>query len=54
MNGITSTWLDSELCPACGTGVLITDDGTAAITQDCPACSWTATFDLAGQAGGRR
>ena len=54
MNGITTTWLASEPCPACGTGLHVTDDGTAAITQDCPACGWTTTFDRAGQSGGRR
>jgi uncharacterized protein (DUF983 family) len=54
MNGITITWLDSEPCPACGTGLLITDDGTSAITQDCPACGGTMTFDLSGQGGGSR
>ena len=53
MNGIATTWLDGEPCPACGTGLLITD-GTTAITQDCPACGWTATFDVAGQSGGGR
>src|SRR5262245_26080606 len=46
-----STWLDSDPCPACGSGLFVTDDGTAAVTQDCPACGWTTTFDLAGQSG---
>jgi uncharacterized protein (DUF983 family) len=54
MTGTTSTWLASEPCPACGTGLLITDDGTTAITQDCPACGWTAKFDRACQRGGGR
>jgi hypothetical protein len=49
-----STWLDGEPCPACGTGLHVTDDATSVMTQDCPACGWTATCDLAGQTGGRR
>ena len=52
MNGITTTWVDSEPCPACGTTLHVTDDGTTAITQTCPACGWTTTADLAGQCGG--
>jgi uncharacterized protein (DUF983 family) len=54
MTGITTTWLDSELCPACGTGLHLTDGGTTAITQHCPACGWTASYDMAGQSGGGR
>jgi len=50
----TSTWHDCEPCPACGTGLHVTDNGTATITQHCPACGWTTTADLAGQGGGGR
>jgi hypothetical protein len=50
----SSTWLDSEPCPACGTGLHYTDDGTPAITHYCPACGWTETSDLANQPGGSR
>jgi hypothetical protein len=53
MNAET-TWLADEPCPACGASLLLTDNGTPAIVQDCPACGWTVTGDLAGQAGARR
>ena len=51
MNVIPTTWLDSEPCPACGTRLHCTDDGTVAVTRDCPACGWTAVGDLASEAG---
>ena len=50
----TSTWRDSEPCPACVTGLHITDDGSGTVAQTCPACGWTASTDLASQAGGGR
>ena len=54
MNAIATTWLDTEPCPACGTGLHCTDDGTGAVTQECPACGWIAVGDLASQAGSSR
>jgi hypothetical protein len=51
---MTSTWLDSEPCPSCGTGLHLTDDGSSAVVHACPACGWTASNDLASQAGGSR
>jgi uncharacterized Zn finger protein (UPF0148 family) len=53
MNAAT-IWLADDACPACGTGLQVTDDGTATVICDCPACGWTATGDLAAQSGGRR
>jgi hypothetical protein len=53
MNAL-STWLDSEPCPRCGTGLHVRDGGTSAIRQDRPACGWTAIADTTGQAGDSR
>jgi len=50
----TTTWLDSEPCPACSTRLHITDDGSSTIAHTCPACGWSARSDLARQAGGSR
>jgi ribosomal protein L37AE/L43A len=50
--GVTTTWVDSEPCPACGAGLLIIDDGASAITWTCRACGWTVTGDLADHSGG--
>jgi hypothetical protein len=50
----TNTWLDSEPCPVCGTGLHCADDDRSVITQDCPACGWTAITDLASRTGGSR
>jgi len=43
MNAPT-TWRTGDPCPVCGTGLHSTDDGTAAVTQDCPLCGWSATW----------
>jgi ribosomal protein S27AE len=53
MNG-TATWLGHDNCPACGTGLHLTDDGTAVITWHCPACGFTLTSDLVGKSGVRQ
>jgi hypothetical protein len=50
----TATWLDTDHCPACRTGLHLTDDGTAVITWHCPACGWTDAADVAAQCGGSR
>ena len=38
----TTTWRTDDPCPVCGTGLHYADDGT--ITQDCPLCGWSATW----------
>ena len=39
------TWRTDDPCPVCGTGLHATDDGAvAAVTQDCPLCGWSATW----------
>ena len=43
MNAAT-TWRTDDPCPVCGTGLHYTDDGISAITQDCPLCGWSATW----------
>ena len=40
-------WLDTDPCPACGTALHVSDTGSAAISQDCPACGWTSITDMA-------
>jgi hypothetical protein len=54
MNTTTTTWIDSERCPACDTGLHCTDDGAGPVAQECPACGWTATSDLASSTRGSR
>ena len=44
MNPTATTWRTDDPCPVCGTGLHATDDGAAAITQDCPLCGWSATW----------
>jgi hypothetical protein len=50
----TTTWLDTDPCPACGATLHCTDRCGSTITRDCPACGWTASCDVASQAGGSR
>jgi hypothetical protein len=45
MNAPEVTWLCEEPCPACGTTLNLTDDGTGIIRQDCPACGFHAATD---------
>jgi uncharacterized Zn finger protein (UPF0148 family) len=42
-----ATWRTDDSCPVCGTGLHCTDDGTEIITQDCPVCGWSATWQAA-------
>jgi hypothetical protein len=46
-------WRTDDPCPACGTALHCTISQTI-VSQDCPACGWTASADLAAQAGGSR
>jgi endogenous inhibitor of DNA gyrase (YacG/DUF329 family) len=39
-----TTWRTDDPCPVCGTGLHTTDDGYAAVTQDCPLCGWSVTW----------
>ena len=39
-----TTWRTDDPCPVCGTGLHITDDGAAPVTQECPLCGWSATW----------
>ncbi len=48
-----ATWRTDDPCPACGTPLHATETPVT-VTQDCPACGWTATSDLSSQTGGRR
>jgi hypothetical protein len=50
----TATYLDSDSCPACGSGLHLADDGTAVISWHCAACGWAVTGDMEGQSGGSR
>ena len=43
-----TTWRTDDPCPVCGTGLHATDDGTGVITQDCPLCGWSATWQTTG------
>jgi endogenous inhibitor of DNA gyrase (YacG/DUF329 family) len=38
-----TTWRTDDPCPACGTGLHATDNGSD-IQQDCPLCGWSATW----------
>jgi predicted RNA-binding Zn-ribbon protein involved in translation (DUF1610 family) len=40
----STTWRTDDPCPVCGTGLIYTDDGKRFITQECPACGWTGTW----------
>jgi hypothetical protein len=46
----SATWRTDDPCPACGTP-LHCNTSQAVVTQACPACGWTASADLAAQAG---
>jgi len=52
MNPTAATWRTDDPCPVCGTGLHVTDDGTSAVTQDCPLCGWSAAWqaDVDGEA----
>jgi endogenous inhibitor of DNA gyrase (YacG/DUF329 family) len=41
------TWRTDVPCPACGTGLHGTDNGPEVVTQDCPRCGWSATWQAA-------
>ena len=49
---MNAVWLIDDRCPECGTSLHVTDGGGLTITQDCPACGWTATCDVGTPAGG--
>jgi uncharacterized Zn finger protein (UPF0148 family) len=42
-----ATWRTDDPCPVCGTGLHCTD-GTGVLTQDCPLCGWSATWQATG------
>jgi hypothetical protein len=37
-------WRTDDLCPACGTALILTDTATGISRQDCPACGWSVTW----------
>jgi hypothetical protein len=43
-----TTWRTDDPCPVCGTGLHATGDETEVITQDCPLCGWSATWQAIG------
>jgi ribosomal protein S27AE len=44
----TTTWRTDDPCPACGTGLLLTEDGAEIqLAQDCPLCGWSAIWQAA-------
>jgi hypothetical protein len=42
------TWRTDDPCPVCGTGLHATGDATGVITQHCPLCGWSATWQTTG------
>jgi endogenous inhibitor of DNA gyrase (YacG/DUF329 family) len=42
----TTTWRTDDPCPACGTGLHVTDTGRD-VRQDCPLCGWSVTWQSA-------
>jgi endogenous inhibitor of DNA gyrase (YacG/DUF329 family) len=38
-----TTWRTDDPCPVCDTGLHHTDTDTV-VTQDCPLCGWSATW----------
>ena len=41
-----TTWRTDDPCPVCATGLYTTDNGAAVITQCCPLCGWSATWQV--------
>ncbi len=48
-----TAFLYTEPCPVCGSAVHLTDTGTS-VTQVCPACGWTCTWELVATKAGSR
>jgi predicted RNA-binding Zn-ribbon protein involved in translation (DUF1610 family) len=48
-----NTFLDTEPCQACGTMLHLSDTGPS-VTQVCPACGWTRTWEPVAAPGGSR
>ena len=46
MSPPAARWRTDDPCPICGTGLHVTDDGISAVTQDCPLCGWSATWQV--------
>jgi ribosomal protein S27AE len=40
--GAITTWRTDEPCPACGSGLVLLDDGSPAIRWECRACGDTS------------
>ena len=47
MTGLAK-WRTDDPCPVCGTGLTATDDHDGhRVSQDCPLCGWSATWQAA-------
>ncbi len=46
-----TAWRTDEPCPACGTGMVLVDDGRAVLRGECRLCGYGGPFDLGEGAG---
>jgi len=46
-------WAAEDPCPACGSALARTDDGTGPVTDECRSCGWQATLDTIPDGGPR-
>ena len=44
-------WAAEDPCPACGSDLARTDDGTGPVTDHCQACGWQVTLDTIPDGG---
>jgi ribosomal protein S27AE len=42
-----TAWRIDEPCPVCGTGLVLVDNGTAALRAECRLCGYAGPFDIA-------
>lgn len=49
MSATSAAWRTDDPCPVCGTELISTDNAAGSlVTQDCPLCGWSATWQVAG------
>jgi transcription elongation factor Elf1 len=51
---ILITWESDGSCPACGTRLVLLDDGTVIGGLECRSCGYLDTWTLTSQGGGEQ